>query len=243
MPHQQVRRSFVRYIILRFVLGAEHVDDFVLDHFLHVRSCVAEVLAGIEVIGVLHKMLTDRRRKRNSQVTVDIDFADRKLCGFSELGFGNADCVGHGAAEFVDDCNLFLRYGRSAVQDDGEARKASADFFENVDTQFRILTGFELISAVACPDRDCERVDTRFGGELLHLVGRRELRVVRRDFYVVLDSRELAELRFDDDAVVVRVLDDLFRDSEYPSFRQPPLRGGADTRGSRIFSRLRTPAR
>lgn len=100
---------------LRFVLRAEHVNDLVLDDLFHIRSCIAEVLAGIEVVGVLNVVLSDCRRKRYAQVGVDIDFAYRKLRRLSEFRFGNADRVGHGAAVLVDDCDLILRNARRAV--------------------------------------------------------------------------------------------------------------------------------
>ena len=100
---------------LRFVLRAEHVNDLVLDDLFHIRSCIAEVLAGIEMVGVLNVVLSDCRRKRYAQVGVDIDFAYRKLRRLSELRFGNADRVGHGAAVLVDDRDLILRNARSAV--------------------------------------------------------------------------------------------------------------------------------
>ena len=94
------------------------------DHLFHVHSCVAEVLARVEVVGVLDEVLSDCRRERYAKVGVDIDLADRKLRRFSKLRFGNADRVGHGAAELVDDRNLLLRNARRAVKNDGEAGKA-----------------------------------------------------------------------------------------------------------------------
>lgn len=122
-----------------------------LDHFLHHDAGVAQVLTGIEMVGMFRKMFADSRRKGNAEVGIDIDFADRHFRRLAQLGFGNTDGVGHMSAEFVDDRHLVLRNGRRAVEDDGEAGKPPADFFENVEAKLGILTGLEFISAVEVP--------------------------------------------------------------------------------------------
>ena len=100
------------------------------------------------------------------------------------------------------------------MKDDGEAGQALAYFFENIETKLGVLAGLEFICAVRGTDRDREGIDSRSLRKLFHFVGRREQRVVRFYFYVVLYARELAELRFDDHAVVVCVLDDFFRERD-----------------------------
>src|SRR5699024_5146576 len=61
---------------------------------------------------------------------------------------------------------------------------------------------------------DRKRVDARAGGEFFDFVGRGEHRVIVLDVHVILDARELAELRLYDDAVVVRIFDDLLGDGD-----------------------------
>lgn len=51
---------------------------------------------------------------------------------------------GHMSAEFVDDRHLVLRNAGRTVEDDGEAGKPPADFFENVEAKLGILTGLNL---------------------------------------------------------------------------------------------------
>ena len=101
--------------------GAEHVDDLVLDHFLHVGAGIAEVLARVKVRRILGEVFSDGGREGDAQVGVDVDLADGKRGGLFELGFGDADGVGHGTAVLVDDGDLFLRHAGSAVEHDGEA--------------------------------------------------------------------------------------------------------------------------
>ena len=185
-----------------------------LDELLHVGACIAEVLAGVEVRRVLRKVLSDGCREGDAEVGIDVDLADGEFCCLSQFRFGDADGVGHGTAEFVDDGDLVLRDGGSAVQHDGEAGKAAADLFEDVDAQLGILTGLELISAVRGADGDGERVDARACGEFFHFVGRSEHSVMCGNVDVIFDARELAELRFDDHAVIVRVFDHLLGDGD-----------------------------
>ena len=173
-------------------------------------------------------MLADRRREGNSEVGVNVDLADGKSSRLLELAFGNADRVGHGTAVLVDDRDLILRHAGCAVQDDGEAGQTSADLFENVDAQLGILTGLELVCAVAGADGDRKRVDARAGGEFLDLVGRGEHRVVIGDVHVVLNARELSQLRLYDDAVRMRVFDDLLGDGD---ILLPGLAGSVDHDG------------
>ena len=98
------------------------------------------------------------------------------------------------------------------MQYDRESGQTFADFFEDVEAQLRFLAGFEFVSAVAGADRDGEGVAARLFGEFANLVGVGEAGVFRFHVDRVFDARELAELGLDDDAPVVRVSDDFFRD-------------------------------
>ena len=197
---------------LCFVVAAENVHDLVFDDLFDGRAGVAEVLSGIEVIGVFEEMFTDRRGASDAEVGVDVDLADGHGSRFAEHFFGDADSVGHFAAVLVDDGDAVLRNGRSAVQDDRETGQAFADFFEDIEAQLRFLAGFEFISAVAGADGDGEGIAAGFLGEFADLVGLGEVGVFGLDVDGVFDACELAEFCFHDDAALMRVLDDFFRD-------------------------------
>lgn len=94
------------------------------------------------------------------------------------------------------------------MQNNGEAGQTSADLFEDVEAEFGLT--LELERAVRGADCNGEGVDARLFDKFLNLVGVGVAGVFCVDFDVVLDARELAELRFDDHAVVVCILDDLF---------------------------------
>ena len=191
---------------------SEYVDDLVFDEFFDRRARVAEVLAGIEMVGVFRKVLADRRRASHAQVGVDVDLANRHRSRLAEHLFGYADRIGHLAAELVDDRDPVLRHGGCAVQNDGESGQALAYLLEDIKAQLRLLTGFEFIRAVAGADGDGEGVAARLLGEFANLVGLGEAGVLRLHVHRVLDARELPQLRFDHDAAVVRVFDYLAGD-------------------------------
>ena len=95
-----------------------------LDDSFDIRSCVAEVLSGIEVIGMLYEVLTDTCGASHSQVGVDIDLTYSHRSSLTEHFFGYADSVVEFAAVLVDDLYEFLGYGRRAVQYDREFGKS-----------------------------------------------------------------------------------------------------------------------
>lgn len=110
-----------------------------LDNSLDIRAAIAQILTGIEMIRMLHKMLADASRHAKTKVGIDIDLADRASCRFTKLIFRNADCVNQLAAVLVDDLDIFLRNRRRAVQNDREARKSLRDFIKNIKTKSRAL--------------------------------------------------------------------------------------------------------
>ena len=71
-----MRVSFV-FAELCFACATQNVDEFVTDAFLNRRSCGPEILTGIEVIGVLHHVLTNGGGHGKAQVGVDIGAAAR----------------------------------------------------------------------------------------------------------------------------------------------------------------------
>ena len=64
---------------VRFSRAAENVDEFVFDDLLNVRSRVAEVLSGIEMVGMFNHMLTNSRSASHTKIRIDVDFADSAL--------------------------------------------------------------------------------------------------------------------------------------------------------------------
>ena len=101
-------------------------------------------------------------------------------------------------------------WGNKSILSHVEAGQAFADFFENIETKLRFLTGFELIRAVRSSDSDCKRVDTRFGRKFVNFVGIGEHSVVGMNFNVILDSCKFAEFRFYGNVSVVSVSDHFF---------------------------------
>ena len=199
--------------------ATENVDEFVFDEFFDVRSCGFEIFSRVEFGGIVVEEFSDRSGHCKTEVGVDVDLADGKLCGFTQLFFGNADSVGHLAAVVVDHLYVFLRNGRGSVENDGEAGQSLADFFENIesecggneDTLFvsRALFGFEFICAVGSSDRDREGVDARLFDEFFDFFGSG----VRTDgvAYFVFDSGKSSEFALDGYAVCVSVFNDFSR--------------------------------
>ena len=119
------------------------------NHFFDVFSCGFKILSGVKVIRMLDKMLTDGTGANKTKVGVDVDLANCHFCGFTKKFLGNTDCIGHLAAEFVDDFYPFLRNGRRTVKNDRESGKTFFNFFKNVKTKFRFVAGFEVPIAIA----------------------------------------------------------------------------------------------
>ena len=197
---------------LRFAVAAENVDDFVSDDRTHRVPRRPEILTGVEVRGVECEVLSDGGGDCKTQVAVDIDFADCHTRRLAEHIFGHALCAGHIAAVLVDYLDVFLRNAGSAVEDDGETGETSADFFENVETESGL--SLELECAVGGADGDCERIDAGLLDEFLNLVGVGVASVFGVNLDRVLNTREFAEFRFDDDTVIVCVLDDLLGNAD-----------------------------
>ena len=152
-------------------------------------------------------MLADRRRAGDAQVGVDVDLADRHLRRLAEHFFGDSDRVRHLAAVAIDDLHEILRDGRRTVQNDGEAGEALFHFFQNIEAQLGL-------GAVAGADGDRQRIDAGFGRKFVYFVRIGELRVFGAYLHRVFNAGEFAEFRFDDHAVIVRVVHYLAGDAD-----------------------------
>ena len=192
------------------------------DHIFDRLTAGLEILAWIEVCGMLGKVLTDARGHGETQVGVDVYLAHGQRRRLAQLLLRNTDSVGHLAAVFVDDLHELLRDGGRTVQHDGEAGQSLGDLFQYVKAQgrgnedalfvARALLRRKFIRAVARADGDGERVAARLGDEFLDLLGTGVGGILGRDLDLVLNAGKGTKLSLDDDAVVVRVGNDLSGD-------------------------------
>ena len=141
-----------------------------LVEFFHVVASGTEVFAGVEFSGLFSEDAADSGGHSETAVAVDVDFANGACGCFAELFFGDTDCVGKFATEFVDGVNFVLGHGRRAVEHDGEAGEFFHNGVEHIESQWRghevtfgvagALFGGELVSAVRSADGDSEGVAT-----------------------------------------------------------------------------------
>ena len=166
---------------LRLAVGAENIDHLVCDHLLYFVACNREICARVENGGVVCENTADSGCHGETDIGVDIYLADCHLSCMTEFIFGDADSIGKLAAESVYFLYIFLRNGRSAVQNYREAGKSLGDFLENIKAERGrnkdavgiscALLGRELICAVACADGDCERINACLCYKFLNLFG------------------------------------------------------------------------
>ena len=110
-------------------------------------------------------MLADTSGHAETEVGVDVDFANSHGSSFAELVFRDADSIGEMAVVSIDDFDVFRNDGRCAVEHDREAREAFGNVFEDIETEFRrnedafsvacALIWCEFVCAVARADSDC----------------------------------------------------------------------------------------
>ena len=199
---------------LELVVRAEHIHNLVDVHLLHALAGGLEVLARVEVVGMLSHVFTDGGSHGQTAVAVDIDLADGALGGLAQLLLGDTHGGLQGATVGVDGVDLVLWHGAGAVEHDGEAGKLLLNGLEDVEGQGRrqqtaglgvdgALLGFELVGAVAGADTDGQRVTTGTGGEVDDLLG---LGVVGNlGGYLVLDAGQHTELALDGDIILVGI--------------------------------------
>ena len=118
---------------LELVVATQHVYNLVHVHLLHVLASGLQILARIEMTGVLVEVLADGSCHGETRVRVDVDLANSALACFAELLFGNTHCIGELATMSVDGIYLVLRNGAGTVEYDGETRKLLLDLVQNVE--------------------------------------------------------------------------------------------------------------
>ena len=68
---------------LGLAVGTQDVDNLMSDHVLDSLTSGLQILAGIEVIGMLGKVLTDVAGHCQTNIGVDVDLADGQLCSLT----------------------------------------------------------------------------------------------------------------------------------------------------------------
>ena len=91
------------------MIGSENINDLVSDHILNSLTSGLEILAGIEVIGMLNEVLTDVSGHCKTDIGVDIDLTYCKLSSLTKLFLGDTYGIGHISAVLVDHLNELLR--------------------------------------------------------------------------------------------------------------------------------------
>jgi len=163
----------------------------------------AQVLAGVELGGLLGEDLANGSGHGQTRVGVDVDLANGAGGSLAELLFGDTYGVGELTAILVDDVDFFLGYAGGTVEDDGETGELLHNGVEHVEGQGRrnevaglrvtgALIGSELVGTVARTDGDGQAVAARAGSEVYHLFGLRVVALSVADF--VFHTGENAEL-------------------------------------------------
>ena len=79
------------------------------NHVLNSLTSGLKVLARIEVIRMLSKILTNVTGHRKTDVGVNVDLSNCKLSCLTKLLLGDTYCIGHVATVLVNHLNEFLR--------------------------------------------------------------------------------------------------------------------------------------
>ena len=117
--------------------AAQDVDQLVSDQILDVGAGGLQVLAGVELVGVLLKELADGAGHGQAQIGVDVDLTHGQLGGVAQLLLRDADGVGHLSAVLIDHLHILLWHAGGAVEHDGEAGQALGDLLQHIEAQGR----------------------------------------------------------------------------------------------------------
>lgn len=123
----------------------------------------------------------------------------------------DAEGLRHLAAELVDDILKLLRNRGGTVHNYRESGQAPFDFFQNIKAELRLGARLELIRAVRCAYGYCQGIAACAGDEFLHVLGAGVGGILAFYLYLVLDAGESAKLGLNHHAVVMGILDNLFR--------------------------------
>ena len=209
---------------LSLTVRSENILDLMSNHILNRLTSRLEVLARIEVIRVLSKVLTDVTCHSKTDIGVDVDLADCKGSCLTELLFRNTYSIRHVTAVLVNHLNEFLRNGRRTVKYDREARELLHALFENVETERRryentvlvscALCSCELISTVGSTDSNSEGVAACSAYELFNFFRTCVGLVTGLYNNFILDTCESTKLSLNYYAMSVSILNDLLSKSD-----------------------------
>ena len=177
-----------------FSVASQHLSDLVGYQILYVLSADFQILSGIEHFRFVEQHLTNAGGHSQTQVGIDVDLADRGLSGAAQHILRNADGVCQISAVLLNNLYILLRYGGCSVKHDGESGQSLGNFVQNVEAKLGFLAGFELESAVAGSDGDCQGIHAGAGYKLLYLVRMGVGSVSVAYFYIILDTCQLSQL-------------------------------------------------
>ena len=138
-------------------------------------------------------------------IGVDVDLCDAQLRRALELISIDALCAGQFAAGGIDARHFILGHRAGAVHHQREAGQPLLDLGQHIEMQS--LCAAELECAVAGADGAGQRVTAGAGDEVLGLVRVSQLGVGLVHGHVLFDAAQLAQLRFDYQAMRVRRID------------------------------------
>ncbi len=209
------------------------------NHILNGLTSGLQVLAGIEMIRMLCEVLTDVTGHGKTDIGVDIDLTYGKLSCLTKLLFRNTYGIRHVAAVLVNHLNEFLRNGAGTVKNDRETGQSLDALFENVETErrgnkdavciSRALRSGELVCAVRGSDCDCKGVTSGSCYEFLNLFRTGVAFLTVLNLNLILNTCEGTELSLNYNAVSMRILNNLLRESYVVIER---LAGSIDHNGS-----------
>ena len=122
---------------LETIAAVENVTDFVSNHVLDCLASRFQILTGIEVAGVFYQMFADGSGHCQTQVGIDIDFANAKGACFQKHVFGNALRTVQLATVFVTFLYEGGDNGGSTMENQREAGEQVGNFFQTSEVQFR----------------------------------------------------------------------------------------------------------
>ena len=173
------------------------------NHILDSLTSRFQVLTRIEVARVFNQVLTDRSGHCQTQVGVDVDFANAEFASLQQHVFRYALSAVELAAVFVAFLNKGWDNGGSTMQNQRIARQQVGDFFQTSEVQLRFA--FEFISAVAGADSDCQAVAAGAFNKLYSLIRIGVGCVFRVNLYSVFNASQTAQLSFYNNAALVSV--------------------------------------
>ena len=186
------------------------------NELLDVVTTIGQVLTRVKVRRLLMEVLADACRHRKTQIGIDVDLADSRLCSTAELILGNADRIRHVTAVLVDDLDVLRNNRGRTMEHDGESRDTLLDLLKNIKAErgryknavriARALLRRKLKCAVRRADRDSEGVNTRLLDKVLYFLRLRVGSIFCRDIDIVFDTCQLTKLRLDHNAVCMCIL-------------------------------------